>query len=108
MRLSLLLVTLSLVSSGQDLIQPADYGSIYFNYQRGSALPLSQVLPLGSEERRPVTILSVVGSWLTASPNTDGGPDTLSLKADPSGLQPGIYEGSLFFAVGDGFGTANI
>ena len=93
----------------QDLLQPTNFGSLYFRFERGGANPPPQTLALGSEDRRPINILQSGPSWLRVTPNSDGGPNVLTFSVDPAGLQPGIYEGSPLFLLGDsGQGTANI
>ncbi|MEO8127934.1 MAG: hypothetical protein ABI822_12620 [Bryobacteraceae bacterium] len=93
----------------QDLLQPTNFGSLYFKFERGGANPPPQTLALGSEDRRPINILQVGPTWLHVSANSDGGPNVLTFTVDPAGLQPGIYEGSPLFLLGDsGQGTANI
>ena len=93
----------------QDLLQPTNYGSLYFRFERVGTTPPPQTLALGHEDRRPINILSSGPGWLRAAANTDGGPNALIFTVDPTGLTPGIYEGSPLFLLGDsGQGTANI
>src|SRR3954454_9443013 len=109
MRFLFALVLLGSVSYAQDLIPATDFGRLFFTYERGGKAPPPQTLSLGSEERRPVNILSVNSPWLHASVDNDGGSDALTFTVDPTGWQPVLFEGRLLFTlVYTEVGTAGI
>ncbi len=108
MRYIFALFMLGSLGHAQDFLQPANFGSLYFSYERGGKIPPPQTLSLGSEEHRTIGIVSVSNTWLHAVASNDGNPDALTFSVDPTGLAPGIYEGSLLFNLGDSdLGTAN-
>ena len=100
MKLLFTLILLSYSAWAQDLTQPANFGSLYFRFERGGAVPGPQTLALGSDERRDINLISSGSPWLKAVPNSDGGPDILTLTGESWRArawnllgQPAVYPG---------------
>ena len=102
-------VTLN-VTSTASLVQP---DSVYFNYSigQGGQGVLQQDVPVVSNGTGvtfgvSTTVISPVGaSWLSALPTggtaAAGSPVTITVSANPVGLSPGYYEGTVDLTVGN-------
>jgi triacylglycerol esterase/lipase EstA (alpha/beta hydrolase family) len=95
---------------GPPVIQPASLvitpGTVAFSYQAGGAPPVAQTIQVSSTG--PSLAFSAVasigtpsgGQWLQVSPGSGAAPSSpgttpLSVTADPTGLAPGNYSGTI-------------
>ena len=83
------------VSSGNGpvTISPS---TLSFAYAQNGTLPAAQNLQIsGSQSFTDVAATSTGGAWLSVTPAAGAGNATLSVAANPAGLAPGIYNGSI-------------
>jgi hypothetical protein len=73
---------------------------INFVYQVGAALPAAQTVTptsTGTALAYTVTFAAAIGSsnWLTVNPSIGSTPNPFTLTANPTGLTPGLYTGTV-------------
>jgi uncharacterized protein (TIGR03437 family) len=72
--------------------------SLAFAYQVGGALPQAQTVSVygGNNGQQAFTAaVAMGGTWLSVSPASGTTTATLTIRASPTGLAPGIYNGSV-------------
>jgi hypothetical protein len=75
-------------------------GSLSFQFQSGGSSPPSQALSVassGAPLNYTVTTAIVSGAtqWLSATPPSGSTPGTITVNANPAGLNPGTYSGTV-------------
>ena len=79
----------------------ANPASISFSYQvNAAALPATQTLTINASgsaaaSTLAVNVVSVPTGWLTVTPDTGRSPLALAVSANPTGLAPGSYSGTI-------------
>lgn len=78
--------------------------ALTFNFVQGASAPATQSVAIGNRSQTPLTFsASPSAKWLSVSPASGAaGPfsaTTLAVTANPSGLAPGIYTGSVSVSV---------
>ena len=68
--------------------------SLTFNYQTGGALPVAQSFAVAGNSPVNFTVASP-GSWLQLSPLSGTTPASVMVTANPAGLAPGTYGGTI-------------
>lgn len=66
-----------------------------FSHQLGTAAPPFQVIQVFSEGTSSFSVSTSGGPWLSATPESGTTPETLTVTVDPSGLEPGTYDGGV-------------
>jgi len=70
--------------------------ALTFNYQAGGALPPAQSFALASGGNAPLNFTATSpGSWITLSPQSGATPASVLVTANPAGLAPGTYGGTI-------------
>ena len=86
-------VTVTVNAAAQLTATPA---ALTFNYQAGGALPLAQSFALASGGNAPLNFTATSpGSWITLSPQSGVTPASVLVTANPAGLAPGTYAGTI-------------
>ena len=89
-------VTLTVTSGAPVTVSPA---ALSFSYKQGGALPVAQNISVGAAQSTAFGVsVSSVGGWLAVSPASGSTPATLAVSANPAGLAPGSYSGSVAIA----------
>jgi len=102
-------MTIGLVST-QLSVNPA---SLSFSYTAGGALPAAQNLLVSSATGTPVTFTasastSTGGNWLSVNPAGGITPANISAAADPTGLAPAVYSGTITLTPTSGGGSLQV
>ncbi len=102
-------MTIGLVST-QLSVNPA---SLSFSYTAGGALPAAQNLLVSSTTGAPVTFTasastSTGGNWLAVNPAGGIAPANISAAADPTGLAPAVYSGTITLTPTSGGGSLQV
>jgi uncharacterized protein (TIGR03437 family) len=102
-------MTIGLVS-GQLSVTPA---SLSFSYTAGGALPVAQNLLVSSTTIAQVIFTATAststgGNWLSVSPAGGITPANISAAADPTGLAPAVYSGTITLTPTSGGGSFQV
>lgn len=79
-------------------------------FATSSSTSATQTIAVSSNNGTAVSFQATAnsqGNWLSVSPGSASTPATLTITANPSGLSPGLYEGTINFAV-DGSTVASL
>ncbi len=71
--------------------------SLAFAFQNGGSLPAPQTVTVVSSGVAFTAAAAVTGPWLSVTPPSADTPGTFSVAANPAGLLPGVYNGSVTF-----------
>ena len=78
--------------------------NLMFYYQTGGTYPPAQAFTIYADLESPIPFslapATVQGNWLTGVPLVGNAPRTIAVAADPTGLAPGTYAGSITVAGG--------
>ena len=85
-------VTITVNAAAQLTATPA---ALTFNYQVGGALPPAQSFALAGGNAPLNFTATSPGSWITLSPQSGATPASVLVTANPTGLAPGTYGGTI-------------
>ena len=95
-------ITLDVVAPAVIIAAPAP---LLFSYQQAGVLPAGQTLSLSSTAEALNLTVGVAtqsgADWLTVAPSTVTTPATINVSANPTGLAPGQYQGSVNVSASD-------
>ncbi|MBL8232843.1 MAG: BACON domain-containing protein, partial [Bryobacterales bacterium] len=94
-----IVVNVSLTVSGSSLtVSPS---SLSFTHQINTNAPQPQVLFINSPTSgQPITLTATSGGWLQVTPTSAQTPASIAVSVLPSGLEVGIYNGSIQIVAG--------
>lgn len=82
--------------------------SLAFAFQSGGTAPASQTVTVASNGIAFTSTAKVVGQWLSVSPASSNSPGMFTVTANPAGLLPGVYNGSVTFTAPAGNSPVNV
>jgi uncharacterized protein (TIGR03437 family) len=97
-------ISVSLTISSQPMltVSPA---AIHLMHRVGGEAPMPVPVMLFSEARLSYTAQVTGGGWLSVSRPSGRLPDFIEVAANPEGLAPGVYTGTLSVSAADAFNT---
>src|SRR5690606_22006127 len=84
-------VTLNVTSASLS----ASPSQLSFTHVAGAAAPAAKTIQVSSAAASDFTVGVSGGGWLSANPASGTTPASVSVSVDPSGLAPGVYNGSV-------------